>query len=200
MLKIKRKIIPISKPPASPLIDFARNDLYVWGEVCKVADLAIPYWLMSSYLYYGVAGRTPISDTCFDRLGYFIKENYERLNHPHKYLIDKDGTFSGFDISIPVGKKLKKGKKYYTQMIMHAAMAWLADAMEGKWPPKEEKSARAGVLGRTNISARIIKPVGGDTTTRVASMPKPTTPMRGLAQKDSGGQLKKIKLVFRKKM
>jgi hypothetical protein len=39
-----------------------------------------------------------ISDYIYDKIGIILGENYEKIIHPHKYLIKKDFTKSGFYI------------------------------------------------------------------------------------------------------
>ena len=55
-------------------------------------------YLMCSYAYY-VLDKNLITDQEFDELGKHILENWDAIDHPHKYLLTKDmleaGTYLG---------------------------------------------------------------------------------------------------------
>lgn len=75
-------------------------------------NLWIPYYLMSCYLYYE-KDKNVLSDGDFDKLCKMILDNWNDIEHVHKYLISKDALHagSGYDI-------------VYTNMIKGAAESW----------------------------------------------------------------------------
>jgi hypothetical protein len=65
-------------------------------------DLLIPNYLIHSYLYYEMA-HSVITDYEYDKLAESIYDNWDRLDHPHKHVIDKESLkTSGFAIKYPL--------------------------------------------------------------------------------------------------
>ena len=58
-------------------------------KICNLADLLVPWYLISCYAYYHL-GTAILSDAFFDALALQLHESYDGLDHPHKHLIDKD--------------------------------------------------------------------------------------------------------------
>lgn len=57
-------------------------------------------YLMSCYAY-EVLDNPFLADADFDELGRFIADNYESLNHRHKYIIDRERCAHTSGITIP---------------------------------------------------------------------------------------------------
>ena len=62
-------------------------------------NLAIPWYLMASYLYYQ-RDISLISDAEYDEMCRDILENYPRIEHRHKYLVDVDALAAGTGFQI----------------------------------------------------------------------------------------------------
>lgn len=59
-------------------------------------NMLVPYYLMASYLYYHVHDAIPImSDTDFDTLCKRLDKKWDRVKHPHKYIIDRSVLSAG---------------------------------------------------------------------------------------------------------
>jgi hypothetical protein len=69
-------------------------DAEVKELVLKNVDMAIPHYLMSSYLYYKKDSNY-ISDGCFDWLSSYMYQNWLFIDHRHKYLIEKKKPNAG---------------------------------------------------------------------------------------------------------
>lgn len=54
----------------------------------------VQHFLMASFAYYH-RNESPMTDHAFDRLCARLLERYDRVTHPHKYLIDKDMLRAG---------------------------------------------------------------------------------------------------------
>lgn len=84
------------------------------GEASPVA-----WWLMASYLYYQ-KNVSILKDETFDWLGHWIKDNWSTIKHPHKRLIKRSGTFTGYYV------------KNYPTVVMVAAEQLLEELNNGK--------------------------------------------------------------------
>lgn len=72
-------------------------DEQVKNRVANGVVSPVAWWLIASYLYY-VKNTSILKDETFDWLGRWIKDNWDRINHPNKSLIQRDATFSGYYI------------------------------------------------------------------------------------------------------
>lgn len=73
-----------------------RHALYI---VSQNWSMAVPYILMSSYLYeFRPDLKTPLVDIEFDRLCLFTYRNWEKIEHYHKRYIERDGLKSGHPV------------------------------------------------------------------------------------------------------
>ena len=57
-------------------------------------NLLVPYYLMSSYLYYHQAS-SPMVDEAFDLICARLLHQWETITHPHKALISRDDLIAG---------------------------------------------------------------------------------------------------------
>lgn len=89
----------------------------------------VAWWLMASYAYYRM-NISFLQDETFDWLGRYIKEHWDAIKHPHKALIKKDGTFTGFYIN------------RYPTAVIGATVQLLDELHKGdtKWQKKKSKS------------------------------------------------------------
>ena len=77
-------------------------------------NMAVPFYLMSSYLYYE-EDRSVLSDADFDDLCKMMLDKWDDIEHYHKHLIEKD--------------QLKAGTGYYLKykyptIVVDAAKSW----------------------------------------------------------------------------
>ena len=72
----------------------------------------VPIYLMSSYLYYELDDSV-LSDTQFDYLCKKLYDNWDKVEHMHKHLIDKANLKAGSGYGIQ-----------YTNMIIGGALSW----------------------------------------------------------------------------
>lgn len=70
-------------------------DEQVKNRVANGVVSPVAWWLIASYLYY-VKNISIMKDETFDWLGKWIKDNWDRIEHPNKSLIQRDATFSGY--------------------------------------------------------------------------------------------------------
>lgn len=75
-------------------------DSYVLGLVGRKPGLLVPHFLIHSWLYY-VADHPLIQDATFDHLVKLLDEKWDRIEHPHKALIDRSLLKSGFYLAYP---------------------------------------------------------------------------------------------------
>lgn len=70
---------------------------------CYDVNKGLSEWLMASYLYYRTHMQSPLSDTQFNLLSLYLIDNYDKITHPHKHLVDKEALScqTGFDIEYP---------------------------------------------------------------------------------------------------
>lgn len=82
----------------------------------------VPYYLMSSYLYYELDEITPITDSEYDILCKRLYDEWENITHVHKGLVRKDALLagSGFYLS---------GR--YPLIVQSAAIQWLGSSPPG---------------------------------------------------------------------
>lgn len=81
-------------------------------EVCKRPNLAVSWYLMSSYLYYH-EDVSVITDHEFDTLATVILKEWKNITHPHKKLLKKGDLKAGTGFAIK-----------HTTMIKCAALQW----------------------------------------------------------------------------
>lgn len=62
--------------------------------MAKTRYALVPLYLMSCYLYYK-RDVSIISDSKFDRLCQKLYENFDKLQHPHKWLLSKESLKAG---------------------------------------------------------------------------------------------------------
>lgn len=72
----------------------------------------VPIYLMSSYLYYE-HDKNVLKDEQFDYLCKKILDNWDKITHMHKHLLDKETLQAGSGYGIT-----------YTNLIMSSALAW----------------------------------------------------------------------------
>lgn len=86
-------------------------------------NMTVPYLLMASYLYYIKDESPPLADHEFDWLCSYAKQNWKRIQHPHKHLIRKSWLDSG--------SLYQLADRDYPLMVKGAAFSWL----KGYAPP-----------------------------------------------------------------
>lgn len=72
------------------------------NTVNKELNLLVPKYLIHSYLYYEKDVNI-ISDEEFNAICKELLENFDIIEHPHKYLIDKESlrANTGYDLKYP---------------------------------------------------------------------------------------------------
>ena len=75
----------------------------------------VPYYLMSSYLYYQ-CDKQVLNDDEYDTLAKRLLDEWDSIEHMHKHLITKD------DLTAGTGYAIK-----YNNRIKNAAERWYAD-------------------------------------------------------------------------
>lgn len=66
----------------------------------------ISQYIMHSYLYYELDSPV-IDDRTFDRLCIILLKNFDSLEHPHKYLVDKEMLGAGSGLGIKYTNLIK---------------------------------------------------------------------------------------------
>lgn len=78
-----------------------RREAYIKRLLTSSPNLLIPHFLIHSYLYY-VKDKPLVSDRFFDEvIVRGLEEHWERLEHPHKSLIDPSLLNTGFYLKYP---------------------------------------------------------------------------------------------------
>jgi len=85
-------------------------------------NIAVPCYLMASYLYY-IENESMMYDHEYDYLCKFIYDNFDNIQHRHKYLIDKE--------SLKAGTGYKLNKEDYPQIVIGAAYHYMNS--RGRW-------------------------------------------------------------------
>lgn len=90
-----------------------------YDDIIKRPNLCVAYYLMSSYLYY-VLNKSVFTDAEFDDLCLVIIRNWKKIDHPHKYLLDRESLACGSGFAIK--------SDAYPGMVRGAAMCWLEES------------------------------------------------------------------------
>lgn len=91
-------------------------DKYITSVISNNINMTVPFYLMASYAYYEQDDPI-ISDHLFDKLAKKLLNNWDEIDHYHKYLLSKDvleaGSYMGEYPSIVAGalESLRKGVK-----------------------------------------------------------------------------------------
>ena len=64
--------------------------------------MLVPYYLMHSYIYY-VMGENIIKDTEYDRICNMLYKKWDKVDHFHKHLCNKESLIAGtgYDLVYP---------------------------------------------------------------------------------------------------
>ena len=81
----------------------------------------VPYYLMSSYLYYK-QNKSVFSDDDFDYLCKRLLDNFDNVKHMHKHLITKEDLESGSGYALQ-----------YTNLIKSGAIDWYKTERKITW-------------------------------------------------------------------
>lgn len=79
----------------------------------------IPYYLMSSYLYYH-KDQSVLSDADFDKICLRILREWKDIKHPHKRLVKRSSLEAG------TGYNIKK----YPTIVKSAAILWYSECVD----------------------------------------------------------------------
>lgn len=97
-------------------------DEYAFGSVLdlinKNINASVPWFLMASYMYY-IENKSIMSDIEFDTMCRMMLENFDNIDHPHKYLISKDQLIAGTGFDIPL--------ESYPQITIHTAWQYVKE-------------------------------------------------------------------------
>lgn len=83
----------------------------------------VQHYLLASLCYY-IHHESPMTDDAFDRLCVLLLERFDRIEHPHKYLIDKGMLEAG------TGFYLRE--EDYPNLIRHSANTYTARCLSGE--------------------------------------------------------------------
>jgi hypothetical protein len=76
----------------------------------------VPYYLMSSYLYYLTDKASPLTDKQFDHLCLRLIDEYERIKHVHKSLVSIESLNAGTGFNMKFDD--------YPKIVIGAAYNW----------------------------------------------------------------------------
>lgn len=79
-------------------------------------ELGLQHYLMCSYLYYCTTKTSPLSDEIFDKLGRYLLDNYEEIEHIHKHLVSLE--------DLECGTLFRLQEKDYPLIVKNCAMQW----------------------------------------------------------------------------
>lgn len=82
--------------------------------------MTVPYLLMSSYLYYIRDESPPLADHEYDWLCEYARQNWDKIQHPHKHLIKRSW--------LAAGSLYKLRDADYPMMVKGGAFSWLYGA------------------------------------------------------------------------
>ena len=104
------------------LFELEKQNSTVYPNVKRISpNRLVPYYLMSSYLYYEL-DKNVLSDGDYDYLCYRIALEWCVIKHRHKHLIDKQMLTNGTGFYI----------MDYPLITMSAAERWYSDYMKEK--------------------------------------------------------------------
>jgi NAD-dependent DNA ligase len=72
----------------------------------KNINMLVPYYLMYSYAYYK-EGESLIEDAEFDQMCKDLLDNWDKIEHYHKHLIDLDSLRAGTGYAIQYPKRVQ---------------------------------------------------------------------------------------------
>ena len=73
----------------------------------KNKHMLVPYYLMHSYLYY-VKGENIIEDSEYDRICHMLYNEWDEVEHFHKYLVDKESLLAGTGYHLKYPERVKR--------------------------------------------------------------------------------------------
>lgn len=77
----------------------AKNpDSYILDLCARNPNLLVPHWLIASFMYY-VEDNPLLSDATFDAIVTQLGDQWDTVEHRHKFLIKRDMLKSGFYIT-----------------------------------------------------------------------------------------------------
>jgi len=71
--------------------------------LAKSPNMAVPWYLMASYLYYHEDIQL-LSDSYYDQLCAYLKQHWDSIEHRHKSLVPYDCLSAGTGFTIPKDK------------------------------------------------------------------------------------------------
>lgn len=77
----------------------------MWELVRGNKNLSIPWYLMTSYLYYEM-DRAIIPDSDYDELCKFIQSNWDDIQHFHKHLVDPEYLNAGTGFALQYNSRI----------------------------------------------------------------------------------------------
>jgi len=93
-------------------------------DVCRRnPNMAVPFILMASYLYYIKNDSSPLSDYDFDRLCDLARNRWASIEHRHKHLITED--------DLEAGTLFYLRDSDYPPIVKNAAMLWASGYRPG---------------------------------------------------------------------
>lgn len=107
---------PLKLKPRLESMDYNLSEEFARECFRKNKNSAISFILSSSYLYY-FYNRSYLSDEVFDKMCKWCYDNWEMLEHPHKYLFTRDDMRNGSVFH------LKRGD--YPTVVKISAEQWL---------------------------------------------------------------------------
>jgi len=124
-----------SSPKAAKAAKPKDLSAYCLKLVRRSPHVAVPHYLIHCFLYYKL-GTSVISDAAFDEIVSILSSNWDRIEHPHKALLDREFLKSGYHLSdypkIAVGAAFSLLED--ARMIPKGSAFWWSLA----WPESED--------------------------------------------------------------
>lgn len=70
------------------------EDQEIWWKVRDNPNLAVPYYLIFSYLYY-CKDISAVHDSIYDAICFLLYNKWNEVSHWHKFLIDREALREG---------------------------------------------------------------------------------------------------------
>lgn len=99
---------------------------FMWSQIENYQGVSIPWYLMSSWLYYE-HDISLLIDEDYDKLCIFILERWDSIEHRHKHLLDRDSLKAGTGYSL----------KEYPTITTSAAVRLATEDKHFKWHKKK---------------------------------------------------------------
>ena len=100
----------------------------MWKRIKAAPGVMVPWYLMTSWLYYQ-RDISLLPDEEYDQLCKKLLRDFDRIEHPHKHFVDREGLSAGTGYAIQV---------YPERAVQSASLLAIEDCLV-TWNPKRKQ-------------------------------------------------------------